>query len=144
MACPEKARRSAPADPKKLSDKDGILLHAHDWLAYFCGNQLKHEFQTAAHRHHVHATEFGRNNGIHSDISKYINGIERDLVTEAWRVIVCSDFMKGEASFALGAPLDKLDTIYNGVEADKFEFDFPAAEAAKRSGRSSPPPKRKS
>ena len=123
-----KKRGSAPADPKKLSDSDGILLHAHDWLAYFCGNQLKHEFKLPLIAT-VHATEFGRNNGIHSDISKYINGIERDLVTEAWRVIVCSDFMKGEASFALGAPLDKLDIIYNGVEADKFEFDFPEAEA---------------
>ena len=122
-----KKRPSSPADPKKLSDKDGILLHAHDWLAYFCANQLKHEFKLPLVAT-IHATEFGRNNGVYSDISRYINGIERDLVTEAWRVIVCSGFMKGEVEFALGAPWDKMDIIYNGVEAGKFDFDFPPVE----------------
>lgn len=122
-------RSEAQKDPKKLAYKDGILLHAHDWLAYFSAVQLKHEFKLPLLAT-IHATEYGRNNGIHSDISRYINGIERDLVTEAWRVIVCSGFMKGEAEFALNAPPDKLDIIYNGVHAEKFDFDFPPAEAA--------------
>jgi glycosyltransferase involved in cell wall biosynthesis len=116
-------------DPKQLSEDEGILLHVHDWLTYFCGVRLKHEFKLPLLAT-IHATEFGRNSGIHSDISRYINGIENELVSEAWRVIVCSAFMKGEAEFALNAPDDKLDVIYNGVNADKFDFDFPAEEAA--------------
>ena len=39
--------------------------------------------------------------------------------------------MKGEAEFALNAPPDKLDIIYNGVHAEKFDFDFSPAEAAR-------------
>lgn len=121
--------KGTPKDPKKLTEKDGILLHAHDWLAYFCAVELKYAYKLPLIAT-IHATEFGRNNGIHSDISRYIDKIEHDLVTEAWRVIVCSDFMKGEVNYALQAPLDKLDIIYNGVHWEKFVFDFPVAEAA--------------
>ncbi len=120
-------KRKTPLDPKKLSTQDGILLHVHDWLTYFAGVRLKHTFKLPLVAT-IHATEHGRNSGIHSEISKYIHGIERDLVTEAWRVIVCSGFMKGEVEHALSAPPDKSDIIYNGVHAEKFEFDFPEEE----------------
>jgi glycosyltransferase involved in cell wall biosynthesis len=124
-----KGRSQTRRDPKKLSDKESLLLHAHDWLAYFAAVQLKHTYKLPLVAT-VHATEFGRNSGIHSEISHYINSIECQLVTEAWRVIVCSGFMKGEVEYALHAPADKLDTIYNGVQAEKFEFDFPPEEAS--------------
>ena len=119
----------AALDPKALTADEGVLLHVHDWLTYFCGVRLKHAHKLPLLAT-IHATEFGRNSGIHSDISRYINGIEQQLVTEAWRVIVCSEFMRGEVAFALNAPADKTDVIYNGVEASKFDFDFPAEEAA--------------
>src|SRR5581483_5046343 len=60
-----KRRSDAQQDAKKLTAKDGILLHAHDWLADFCAVQLKHEFKLPLLAT-IHATEFGRNNGIHS------------------------------------------------------------------------------
>ncbi len=50
-------------------------------------------------------------------------------MTQAWRVIVCSQFMKGEVEYALRSPSDKLDVIYNGVHAEKFNFNFPPEEA---------------
>src|SRR5205823_5935995 len=59
-----------------------------------------------------------------------ISGIEWQLCYEAWRVIVCSEFMKGEAAHALSTPWDKMDVIANGVHAEKFDFDFPPEEAA--------------
>jgi glycosyltransferase involved in cell wall biosynthesis len=124
-----KRRQSAPQDPKKLLPADGILLHAHDWLAYFCAVRLKHAFKLPLIAT-IHATEYGRNSGIHSEMSRYINSIEVDLITEAWRVIVCSRFMKGEVEYALAAPADKLDVIYNGIHGEKFEFPFPPEEAA--------------
>ncbi|HZO92106.1 MAG TPA: glycosyltransferase family 4 protein [Chthonomonadaceae bacterium] len=123
------SRPGSLIDPKTLSEKDAILLHAHDWLAYFAGVELKHAFKLPLVAT-IHATEFGRNNGIHNDLSRYINGIEVNLVTEAWRIIVCSGFMKGEVEYALNAPSDKIDIIYNGVHAEKFDFDFPPGEAA--------------
>ena len=116
-------------NPKRLTDRESILLHAHDWLAFFSANELKHAFKIPLVAT-IHATEFGRNNGIHSDISRYINGIEWQLVWEAWRVIVCSRFMKGEVEYALQGPPDKLDVIYNGIHAEKFDFAFPPSEAA--------------
>ncbi len=114
-------------DLKQLSAKEGIVLHAHDWLAYFAAVELKHAYKLPLVAT-IHATEFGRNDGIHSEISRYINKIENDLVTEAWRVIVCSGFMKGEAEYALYAPADKLDVIYNGINVEKFDFKFTPKE----------------
>ena len=123
-----KSKSGAMRDPKKLTEKDAIVLHAHDWLSYFCGYELKHAFKLPL-MSTIHATEYGRNSGIHSEISKYINRIEHQLITESWRTIVCSNFMKGEVEFALRAPSDKLDVIYNGVHADKFDFAFSEEEA---------------
>lgn len=106
-----------------------ILLHAHDWLAYFAGRELKHQFKLPLVAT-IHATEFGRNHGIHDDGQRYIHSIEWQLVYEAWRVIVCSSFMKGEVGYALSAPDDKVDIIPNGVHSEKFQFEFPADETA--------------
>ena len=118
-----------PTDPKTLSDDNAILLHAHDWLVYFAANELKHAYKLPLLAT-IHATEYGRNNGISSDGQRYINSIEVKLTHEAWRVIVCTRFMEGEVRYALQTPADKLDIIYNGVDATKFDFDFPAEEAA--------------
>ncbi len=109
--------------------EDGIVIHSHDWLAYFSGKALKDQFKLPLVAT-IHATEYGRNSGIHTDIQRYINGIETQLCHEAWRVIVCSEFMKLEVEYALQTPWNKMDVIFNGVHADKFAFDFHPAEAA--------------
>jgi glycogen synthase len=114
---------------KKRAAKNGIVLHAHDWLAHFSAVALKNEFKVPLVAT-IHATEYGRNNGIHSEISRYINSIEWQLAYEAWRVVVCSEFMKGEVAHALQTPWDKMDVIFNGVHAEKFQFDFSPDEAA--------------
>jgi glycosyltransferase involved in cell wall biosynthesis len=113
--------------PKQRAAKDGILLHAHDWLTYFSGVALKHSYHLPLIAT-VHATEFGRNNGVYTDEQRYIYSIEWQLVYESWRIIVCSGFMKGEVEYALHAPADKIDIIPNGIRAEKFEFDFPPEE----------------
>jgi glycogen synthase len=115
-----------------------IVIHAHDWLAHFSGAALKHTFKLPLVAT-VHATEYGRNNGIHNDVQRYINGVEWELGFEAWRVIVCSDFMRLEVEHALRVPWDKMDVIPNGVHAEKFDFDFPAVEAAQFRARFAAP-----
>lgn len=118
-------------DSAKLKDgppSEGIILHAHDWLAHFSAVELKHQFHLPMVST-VHATEYGRNDGIHSDISRYINSVEWEMTYESWRVIVCSDFMRGEVMHALGTPYDKVDVIPNGVHAEKFDFEFSAEDA---------------
>ena len=106
------------------SATEPILLHAHDWLAHFAGAALKHQFHLPLVAT-IHATEYGRNNGINGPVQEYINSVEWDLQNEAWRVIVCTDFMRRECEHALRTPWDKMDVIYNGVDAAKFQLpDF--------------------
>ena len=114
-------------EPKKK--RQPVLLHVHDWLGLFAGRALKHKYHLPL-LSTIHATEFGRNNGIHTEIQRYINGCEGDLQAESWRVIVCSGFMKGEVEYALGTPSDKIDIIYNGVDTERFESHFDPKERA--------------
>ncbi|MDO8682103.1 MAG: glycosyltransferase family 4 protein [Armatimonadota bacterium] len=103
--------------------KEPVLIHAHDWLAEYAAKslKLKHKLPVVAT---IHATEYGRNYGIHTDLHRYINQVEWELAFEAWRVICCSHFMKEEIIRALGTSADKIDVIPNGVDWKKFEIDF--------------------
>ena len=110
------ARSGGPPEP--------IIIHAHDWLAHFAATRLKHTFKIPMVAT-IHATEFGRNSGINGPTQTYINSIEWELQFEAWRVIVCTDFMRRECEHALRTPWEKMDVIFNGVDADKFQLpDF--------------------
>lgn len=99
------------------------IFHAHDWLSLDSARELKYEYQLPMVAT-VHATEEGRNNGIFTDLQRYIHESEYWLTYEAWRVIVCTQFMKGEVMKSFNVPEDKVDIIYNGVEARKFEFEW--------------------
>jgi len=103
------------------------LFHAHDWLSLDAARALKYEYQLPMIAT-VHATEWGRNNGIHNALQRYIHESEYWLTYEAWRVIVCSEFMKSEVDRYFSCPPDKVDVIYNGVNAEKFKFEWPEAD----------------
>ena len=114
---------------KPRKKKIPTLLHVHDWLGLFSGRAIKHRYRVPL-LSTIHATEFGRNNGIHTEMQKYINRCEWELQWESWRVIVCSGFMRGEVEFALKTPQEKIDVIYNGVDGSDFDFPFEGAERA--------------
>ncbi|MGB3507750.1 MAG: glycosyltransferase family 4 protein [Microcoleaceae cyanobacterium] len=107
-------------------EKDFDLIHGHDWLVSDAAIALKHIFKLPLIAT-IHATESGRHNGIHNHSQQYINGKEKELVYNAWRVIVCSNYMRGEVAKTLDTPEDKIDVIYNGICPDKKpsrdEFD---------------------
>ena len=117
------------AKSKSGTQSEPIVIHAHDWLAYFSASALKHKYRIPLVAT-IHATEYGRNNGISGPTQTYISSIEWELQREAWRVIVCSEFMKRECAHALQAPFDKMDVIYNGVDPKKFQIDSSASELA--------------
>ncbi len=94
------------------------LIHAHDWLVGDAAIALKYRFKTPLIAT-IHATEYGRNNGIHNDIQNHVHYQETRLAHEAWRVIVCTQYMRRELNHALRAPDDKIDVIYNGIRPDK-------------------------
>lgn len=98
------------------------LIHAHDWLVGDAAIALKNRFQLPLVAT-IHATEQGRNNGIYTDLQRYVNQKEAWLIHEAWRVIVCTNYMKRELQRNFQAPEDKLDVIFNGIYPDKKKID---------------------
>jgi glycogen(starch) synthase len=103
------------------------LFHAHDWLSLDAARELKYEYKLPIVAT-IHATESGRYGGIFNDTSKYIHEQEYWLTYEAWRIIVCSEFMKREVVRLFNVPNDKVDVIFNGVDPSKFEFDWSYAD----------------
>ncbi len=114
-------------------EKPFDVIHAHDWLVGDAAIALKRLFRIPLVAT-IHATEFGRNNGIRSDVQKYINGKENLLTYEAWRVIVCTYYMRDEVYYAFRCPADKVDVIANGIRAEKKQLppDFNQTEFRRR------------
>jgi glycogen(starch) synthase len=96
------------------------LVHAHDWLVAYAGRALKHAYKVPLIAT-IHATEYGRNQGLHNDLQRYISDVEWWLVFEAWRVIVCSHYMEKELQRVFQAPLDKLRVVPNGVDLKRYQ-----------------------
>ena len=109
------------------------LIHAHDWLVSDSAIALKHHFKLPLIAT-IHATEHGRNRGIHHHRQRYIHSKEKELVYNAWRVIVCSQYMYSEVATALASPRDKIDIIYNGIRPEKKSHpaDFNASAFRRR------------
>lgn len=107
------------------------VVHAHDWLVAQSGDLLKRALELPMVAT-IHATEAGRNKGIHTVMSRYIAQQEWFLSYEAFRVIVCSWTMNHEVRGQFAVPEDKIDVIPNGIKTDKFHFDFPDKMAFRR------------
>lgn len=95
------------------------VVHAHDWLVGHAAKVLKHGFGCPMIAT-IHATEWGRNNGLHNDLQRHISDVEWWLTYEAYAVICCSFYMCGELQRIFQVPQDKIMVIPNGVKADKF------------------------
>ena len=96
------------------------LIHAHDWLVAYAGRALKQAYKVPLIAT-IHATEYGRNQGLHNDLQRYISDVEWWLVYEAWRVIVCSSYMSKELQRVFQAPTDKLRIVPNGVDLKRYQ-----------------------
>lgn len=105
-----------------LNDCGGFdLIHAHDWLVAFAGRMIKHAYKLPLIAT-IHATEYGRNQGLHNNLQRYISDVEWWLAYEAWRVIVCSRYMKNEVQRVFQLPDDKLRIISNGVDLGRYQI----------------------
>ena len=103
-------------------------IHAHDWLVAYAAKTLKDAFQIPIIAT-IHATESGRNSGIHDDVQRYINDTEWLLTYESTEVIVNSNYMKCELQRLFGLPFEKINVIPNGVNLNNFyrvyrDYDF--------------------
>lgn len=96
------------------------LIHNHDWITSFAAIALKHRYKLPLIGT-VHATERGRGRGqLSGGQSQAINDAEWRLTYEAWRVIVCTEFMRREVQEYFATPPDKIDIIPNGVDPTPF------------------------
>ncbi len=104
------------------------VIHAHDWLVANAAKTLKNAYNIPIVAT-IHATESGRNSGIHDDTQRYINDTEWLLTYEASEVIVNSNYMKNELQRLFGLPFEKINVIPNGINLSNFtgierDYDF--------------------
>lgn len=111
-----------------ISKEKFDVIHAHDWLVSYSAKTLKHAFNIPVVAT-IHATESGRNSGIHDETQRYINDSEWMLTYEATEVIVNSNYMKSEIQRLFGLPFEKINVIPNGINLNNFtgierDYDF--------------------
>ena len=118
------------AKATELIAKEGKfdVIHAHDWLVTYAAKTLKQSYNMPIVAT-IHATEAGRNSGIHDEVQRYINDTEWLLTYEATDVIVNSNYMKCELQRLFGLPFDKINVIPNGINLNNFngidrDYDF--------------------
>ena len=114
----------------EIINKEGgfDVSHAHDWLVTYAAKSLKNAYDIPIVAT-IHATEAGRNSGIHDETQRYINDTEWLLTYEATEVIVNSNYMKNEIQRLFGLPFDKINVIPNGINLSNFtgierDYDF--------------------
>ena len=95
------------------------VIHAHDWLVAFAAKTLKQSYNIPLIST-IHATEAGRNSGIHDEVQRYINDTEWLLTYESSEVIVNSNYMKCELQRLFGLPFEKINVIPNGININNF------------------------
>ena len=105
----------------EIINKEGgfDVIHAHDWLVTYAAKSLKNAYDIPIVAT-IHATEAGRNSGIHDETQRYINDTEWMLTYESSEVIVNSNYMKNELQRLFGLPYDKINVIPNGVNMNLF------------------------
>lgn len=95
------------------------LVHAHDWLVGYAGRSLSRVLNVPLVST-IHATEYGRNLGLHNPMQKEIHDIERNLVLESERIVCCSNFMRGEIESLFHTSLSRIVVIPNGASMNRY------------------------
>ena len=95
------------------------VIHAHDWLVAYAAKTLKQSYNIPLIST-IHATEAGRNSGIHDEVQRYINDTEWLLTYESSEVIVNSNYMKCELQRLFGLPFEKINVVPNGININNF------------------------
>lgn len=103
-----------------LNSQAGIdLVHAHDWMVAYAGRSISKIFGIPLVTT-IHATEYGRNIGLHNRTQREINEIEKNLALEANQIICCSQYMQDEICSLFGVHRNGVKIIPNGVEPEQF------------------------
>jgi glycogen synthase len=123
---------------RQLLDRHAYqLIHIHDWPVGTAGILLKEEYKLPLLAT-VHATERGRHQGYLDDGASFqIEALEKQVCHDAWKVIVCSQYMAGELNRYFGTPPNKIAVVANGIERHTLT-DCSAATRAELRARYAP------
>ncbi|MDQ1145043.1 glycogen(starch) synthase [Bacillus sp. SORGH_AS 510] len=91
------------------------FIHAHDWLVGAAAITLNETLSIPLVTT-IHATEHGRNNGIHNQMQQFVHEKEQQLIAKSNHIIVCSDYMKDDLLSIFKANEAQISVIPNGVE----------------------------
>ena len=105
-----------------LRKKSFQIIHAHDWIVAYAARALKHSAKSPLIAT-IHATESGRQKGLHTPMQHHISQTEWWLCYEAWKVVACSRYMKDEVKRLFSVPDDKINVIPNGICDSWFEIE---------------------
>ena len=99
------------------------VVHAHDWLVAYSARAIKNSYNLPLVAT-IHATESGRNKGIHDKNQGYVNDVEWLLTYEATDVICNSLYMKNEIRNLFGKPMENIHVVPNGININKFDGKY--------------------
>lgn len=91
------------------------FIHAHDWLVGSAAIVLK-EALSLPLLTTFHATEHGRNDGIHTEMQQFIHEKEQRLIDDSDHLIVCSDYMNDDLLSIFKPAAEKISVIPNGID----------------------------
>ena len=100
---------------------DVALVHTHDWLTGDAAVLLAEQKQLPLIST-IHATEHGRNNGLHNELQFAIASKEKILIEASDTIIVCSQPMKEELRVFYEASNKDIYVVPNGVEFEENVF----------------------
>ena len=97
------------------------VVHAHDWLVAHAAVTVRDHLDVPLVAT-VHATESGRHQGwLPHPHNRTIDDIERWLVLQAARTVVCSGYMRREVRSLFGPDDRRVDVVRNGVDALRWQ-----------------------
>jgi glycogen(starch) synthase len=114
------------------------VIHAHDWMTFLAGIQLKDRFQKPLVMH-VHSLEYDRVG--HKDVA-WVYDIERFAMSKADVVITSSEYTKGIIESNYGLSGNRIKVVYNALtpsdivkpEYDGFKGNFKVLFAGRIDG----------
>ncbi|MBD1371709.1 DUF1957 domain-containing protein [Hazenella sp. IB182357] len=90
------------------------ILHLHDWLVAFAGEELKFKYQFPTVTT-MHVLECIKNRATDNEINKVVHQVDEKVIHLADHVIVCSDYMKKKIKKLFSISSHRLSVIKNGV-----------------------------
>jgi glycosyltransferase involved in cell wall biosynthesis len=116
----QEVERFAKAAEDIAMDEDFDVIHAHDWLTFKAGINIKKRTKKPLVVH-VHATEFDRTGG--NGKNDYVYNIEREGMMTADKVITVSNFTKGMVINNYGIDPKKIEVVHNAVEFTDYNIE---------------------